>query len=207
MPYFPKKKVALVPIILGLILFAFMFLLATNTITNVSSVETDGVGVYWDSDCTDRVFLIDWGILEPGSVKNIVVYVRNEAGESMCLLISTMNWNPSKASGYITLGSDCSGRQMKPSETFQTTLTLSVNRYIEGISSFSFDILVTARDSLLGDLNEDGKIDMRDIAIVSEAYGSYPGHPDWNPTADIVPDNKIDMRDVSLIAANYGKTA
>jgi hypothetical protein len=63
---------------------------------------------------------------------------------------------------------------------------------------------------LLGDLNGDRKVDMKDIAIAASAYGSYPGHPRWNPEADVagleylVPDNRVDMRDVALISRNFG---
>jgi PKD repeat protein len=62
------------------------------------------------------------------------------------------------------------------------------------------------------DLNGDGKIDMRDIAIVARAFGSVPGDPLWNPRADItgpvylVPDGVVDMRDVSLVARYFGQS-
>lgn len=63
----------------------------------------------------------------------------------------------------------------------------------------------------VGDINGDGKVDMKDIALVAAAFGTSPGHPRWNPEADItgptylVPDNKVDMRDVSLVAKNFGQ--
>jgi PKD repeat protein len=63
----------------------------------------------------------------------------------------------------------------------------------------------------VGDLNGDGKVDMKDIAIAAAAFGTYPGDPRWNPDADItgrvylVPDGTVDMRDIALIAKNFGK--
>jgi PKD repeat protein len=63
----------------------------------------------------------------------------------------------------------------------------------------------------VGDINGDGKVDMKDIALVAAAFGTSPGHPRWNPDADItgptylVPDNRVDMRDVSLVAKNFGQ--
>lgn len=60
---------------------------------------------------------------------------------------------------------------------------------------------------LRGDLNGDKKCDIRDIAIVAAAYGSFPGDPNWDPRADVYPDGKIDIRDVALVAADYGKIA
>jgi len=57
-----------------------------------------------------------------------------------------------------------------------------------------------------GDLNHDGKVNIRDISIVARAFGSYPGHLRWNPSADINNDNKVNIRDLAIIARNFGKT-
>ena len=35
------------------------------------------------------------------------------------------------------------------------------------------------------DINNDGVVDMLDISIAAYAFGSYPGHPRWNPLADV----------------------
>lgn len=62
----------------------------------------------------------------------------------------------------------------------------------------------------VGDINGDGKVDIKDVSIVGQAFGTYPGHPRWNPDADItgsvylVPDGKVDIRDVSLVSRNFG---
>ena len=62
------------------------------------------------------------------------------------------------------------------------------------------------------DINHDLKVDMKDIGISARAFGSYLGHPHWNPHADItgpeylVPDGKVDMRDIAIVARNFGKT-
>ena len=57
-----------------------------------------------------------------------------------------------------------------------------------------------------GDLNHDGEVDMKDVATAAKAFGSYPGHPRWNPVADINQDGNVDMKDISLIAKNFGKS-
>lgn len=72
---------------------------------------------------------------------------------------------------------------------------------------------------LIGDINNDGKVDIRDVRLVAKAYGSfgpdyfYPGSPassNWNPACDLtgsngVSDGKVDIRDMELIAANFGQ--
>lgn len=58
---------------------------------------------------------------------------------------------------------------------------------------------------LQSDLNFDLKVDIKDLAIAAEAFGSYPGHPKWNPVADLNQDDKVDIRDLVAIAKSYGK--
>jgi hypothetical protein len=77
---------------------------------------------------------------------------------------------------------------------------------------------------LQGDVNRDGKVDVRDITVAVGAFGSYgpdgrdfkypgrPPHPRWNPKADITnrtstpPNNCVDVWDISLVAKNFGKS-
>jgi len=55
-----------------------------------------------------------------------------------------------------------------------------------------------------GDLNDDGKIDMRDIGAVACAYGSCSGDPRWNPMADIIDDEVVNMKDLGFAASYFG---
>ena len=56
----------------------------------------------------------------------------------------------------------------------------------------------------IGDINFDGKVDMKDIGFVASAFGAYPGHPRWNENYDVILDGKIDMRDIGIVARNFG---
>ena len=58
---------------------------------------------------------------------------------------------------------------------------------------------------VIGDLDDDGKIDIQDIALASLSFGSYPDHPRWNPIADINQDDKVNIRDLLIIAIHYGE--
>jgi len=56
------------------------------------------------------------------------------------------------------------------------------------------------------DLNEDGKVDGRDIAIVAKAFGSFAGpppHDRWNATADVTLDDRVDGRDIIRVASHF----
>lgn len=56
------------------------------------------------------------------------------------------------------------------------------------------------------DLNLDGEINIKDLALMGLAFGSYPGHARWNPTADVNKDDVINILDLVSIARNFGKT-
>jgi parallel beta-helix repeat protein len=59
---------------------------------------------------------------------------------------------------------------------------------------------------LLGDINGDGVIDIKDLSLVAFSYGTFEGESDYNPDADINRDGIIDMRDIAIIAIHYGET-
>jgi hypothetical protein len=67
------------------------------------------------------------------------------------------------------------------------------------------DFLLTVRPRLLGDVNLDGIVDMKDLSIAAKAFGARPGDPRWNPEADVNGYGTVDMRDIGLIAKNIGK--
>ena len=140
--------VALVLYTLSLSVFGPMVAAAlrNQTITNAGSVKAIGVGVYWDQACTSTVSSIDWGIMEPGGNVNKTVYIRNEGNALARLTIAASNWNPSDASSYMTLSWDYGGQILNVGEVVQVKLTLSVSSDVTGITSFSFDITITATE-------------------------------------------------------------
>jgi hypothetical protein len=59
--------------------------------------------------------------------------------------------------------------------------------------------------SYLGDIDEDGDVDIIDIVIMAKAYGSEEGAPEYDPRCDLDKDNKVQLFDLVLAAGNYGK--
>lgn len=55
------------------------------------------------------------------------------------------------------------------------------------------------------DVNGDGWVDMTDIGFACLAYGSHPGHENWNPNIDVTYDSFIDMNDIGYMCLNYGE--
>jgi hypothetical protein len=62
-------------------------------------------------------------------------------------------------------------------------------------------------DFLLGDINFDGVVNMRDISEAAMAFGESPDKPRWNSHADVNRDNQINMWDIALIAQDFGEEA
>jgi len=62
------------------------------------------------------------------------------------------------------------------------------------------------RYTLVGDLDNSNYVDIDDLIIVSRAFGSIPGQPDWNPNADVNSDGRVDIDDLILVARDYGLT-
>ncbi len=53
--------------------------------------------------------------------------------------------------------------------------------------------------SSCADLNGDGKVTGRDVAIVARALKSEPGDKRWNPIADLNNDRVVDLSDLKAI--------
>jgi hypothetical protein len=68
------------------------------------------------------------------------------------------------------------------------------NTYVDGKVKIRFQ----------GDINGDGTVDGSDMVIVARAFGSYPGHPRWDPLADLNGDKVVDGLDMLIVARNYG---
>lgn len=56
------------------------------------------------------------------------------------------------------------------------------------------------------DVNLDGIVDINDVIIWGNAFGSKPEDPNWSPYADVYQDNIIDIFDGIILGINYGKT-
>jgi hypothetical protein len=186
----------------GLTICILIFAMTTNSTTIVSAVVTN-VGVYGDSNCSAQLKEIDWGTLEPGSSEKRLFFVRNEGDKMIYLTLSSTNWSSEKAYKYLSLSWNWNGRQIEPwVDVVPITLTLSVSPYIEGVVSFGFDILIIGSDSLMGDLDGDGRVDGKDLIFwFAPAYGSRIGDENYNPDADFNDSGTVDSIDLLVYFA------
>ena len=150
----PKKiLLTTIPVVAG-ILVAFILLngtvmgtlLGQVTLPNLGTVKAMGVGVYWDSGCSNTVTSVNWGTVAPGSTNDVTVFIKNEGNAAETLSSTAENWNPSTASAYMSLSWDYAGQVIVVDGVIEVTLSLSVSSAIEGITSFSFDIIIVGSD-------------------------------------------------------------
>jgi len=114
-----------------------------RTIQGSGSIKGVGLGIYWDLACTNTTSSLDFGQLEPGSSKNFTLFLRNEGNSALTLNMTTENWNPTNAADYLTLTWNREGQQVNPDEVVGFVIILYVSEDITGISTFSFDIIVS----------------------------------------------------------------
>jgi len=158
----------------------------------------------------------DW--VFPGMIINITVSVKNfgEFNESFTLkiyrnetLILTKQVSELQAKTQLTITFLWNTTGLMPCNSFVIKAETSLIQYEYNITN---NMLIdgTVKIRVLGDVNGDGKTEAKDIALVAKAFGSYPGHPRWNPDADVtsvkylVPDGYVDVRDLALICKNFG---
>lgn len=112
------------------------------TIGSKGTVKTLGVGVFWDKVCSNSVSYIDWEIVDPGSQRNVTVYVRNEGSVPTSISLDAVNWDPPSASSYIILSWDYLGQLVEPNESIEATLILSISSSVQNLTNFKFDIVI-----------------------------------------------------------------
>lgn len=62
-----------------------------------------------------------------------------------------------------------------------------------------------AGQSPRGNINYDSTVNILDAIVVTNAFGSTPGSPNWDPHADIIINNVVNVYDVIVVSVNFGK--
>lgn len=94
-------------------------------------------------------------------------------------------------------------REMLPRRLVSAIVLATI---VVGVSMLVLGSKPARASELVGDPNGDGRVDGNDVAMVAKAFGSYPGHPRWDPIADLNVDNKVDSLDIAIVAKNFGES-
>jgi len=118
-------------------------LLIQWTMRGTGSVKGVGIGVYWDLQCTNATTSLEFGRLEPGSSKSFNLYLRNEGNSAITLSMTLANWDPASAADVMTLTWNREGQHVNPDQVMDIVITLSVSEDVQGITTFSLDIIIS----------------------------------------------------------------
>jgi len=58
---------------------------------------------------------------------------------------------------------------------------------------------------IVGDINSDGKVDMKDVGAVAMLFRALSTDLLWNHNCDLNGDGKVDMKDVGIVARRFGE--
>jgi hypothetical protein len=64
--------------------------------------------------------------------------------------------------------------------------------------------MFVAYAKVVGDVDNDGHVDITDLALVATSFGAAQGSSNWNSAADLNNDGRIDIADLSIVAAYFG---
>jgi hypothetical protein len=181
-------------------------------------VFTRDIAIVDVTPSTDQIYIgrtisINVTILNEGEVTetfNVILYYNITAGD----IIGTqtvMNLLPGE---HRTLTFIWNTTGVKPCYNYRITVYAIPVVGETDIADNTMSSSTLVKVKLLGDINGDGRVDIRDIGSVAKAFGSfgsdlYPGsppRPNWNPDCDMNGDNKIDIRDIAAAVRNFGKT-
>jgi hypothetical protein len=57
----------------------------------------------------------------------------------------------------------------------------------------------------IGDINGDGKVDLKDAVLLAGAYGSRPGEAKWDARCDLDGNGAVGLSDLVTLAYHYGE--
>ncbi len=117
----------------------------------------------------------------------------------------TFTWDTTGfAKGNYTISANAT---MLPDETNTTD-----NTFIDGWIIVAMMGDITGGTPNVWDFIPDGKVNIKDIAVVANLFGVIYPDPRYEPNCDLtgptigVPDGKINIRDIALVASHYGET-
>lgn len=67
------------------------------------------------------------------------------------------------------------------------------------------DTTIVSFSLLNGDVDGDNEVSIGDYAVLSAAFGSGPGDPNWDPEADLNGDDSVDIGDYAILSGNFGE--
>lgn len=176
-----------------------------NTTSKLISVREIHDVALTSIECPDEVYS-NWLVTVTVSVKN--------KGTFMETFNVTVYYNSSIRAIKTVTDLDPLGETILNFHWNTTGLPLYANCTVTAQADILINETVTEDNSLaygpvlvkgLGDIDGDRDVDIYDIILLCQAYGSKSGDENWDIRADIIPNGEIDIYDVVKFCDLYGK--
>ena len=145
----------------------------------------------------------------------INVTVQND-GQIVENSIAVKAYYDSNLIGTTTIGSLNPSENITVTFDWNTTAVTPCRNYSISaeVLSVPFEINLTnnvytfgeVRIRLMGDVNDDGKVDLDDLLLLIDAFWVSSSEPNWNENADLSNDGVISLDDLLLLIENFMKT-
>lgn len=112
-------------------------------VKNVAQVKAVGVEIYADSDLTESLNEINWGLIAPGESKTFTAYIRNAGNAPITLSLRIEDWVPVNASSVMQVLWDYSGETVDAGQAVTVQFELRVDPAVAGIDNFNFTMVIT----------------------------------------------------------------
>lgn len=176
---------------------------SNNTVVNNTIIASWIYGIYLDSDAGGNVFVGNTILsnncgVYAGSDYNLFYhnnFIDNKVVQAYCEHPNA--WDNGIEGNYW---SDYNGSDVNGDGIGDTPYI--IKKY--GQDNYP---LMNEHPPLYGDVNSDNTIDILDLILIANAYGSDLTSPNYNPKTDLNKDDTIDIYDLIIIAKRYGKHA
>lgn len=168
-----------------------------HPIMKVHDVAITGINPYRTIVCTRTMVSINVTIANQGSVQEtftLVASYNSIVFRSQMITVgngSSVKWLVSWNTSGISIGN--------------YSVTASVDQLPGENDTSDNSLSCTIQVSILGDINGDGKVDMKDVSKVSAGFLTHPGDTKWTANGDLDENKVIDMKDISAIAKHFGE--
>jgi hypothetical protein len=114
---------------------------ASVQISNSATISGIGVGIFWNSACSNKTTNINWGLIQQGKTNTQVVYIRNQGNIPETLAESAYGWNPSNITSIVSFSWNYTGATLQPNQAIPVALYLTIAN-TNSTASFSFNIQI-----------------------------------------------------------------
>ena len=148
-----------------------------------------------------------------GDIVRISVTAQNQGTQSETFTVTAYANSTSVGSQAVTLAAEASSIVpinwnttgfKRGNYTTSASASIVPNEYLrhQGDNTFTDG---TVRVRLMGDVKDDGFVNILDLSIIGVCFGKSTGDPLYKPEADINHNGTIDITDLATAGRNYGK--